>query len=303
MKLRQLEIFRAVYLAGSVAGAALALKISAPAVSRMLGFIESKLQYSLFTRTHSGLLPTFEAQQLFRSSNLLFEKLTEFGALATTLQLGVGRQLRIGCSSTANLRLVPLAVKRFTERYKTTSVSFNLVQADTMLGQILSSEIDVGVSGIHVEHPEVLVQPLRVMRLVLAFRRGHPISFHELARNKSLAIDVVSPLRRVRFSSPSTQIRDVEARLQQIDDQTVSVRLSISALAFVRVTDFVCIIDELAVKDCGFTDIDFLPLEELPTFSLSLVSLQQSPTANLVAQFRECLTEVITRSEENELLR
>jgi DNA-binding transcriptional LysR family regulator len=68
MKLRQLEIFRAVYLAGSVAGAAQALKISAPAVSRMLTYVESKLQYLLFTRTSSGLLPPYEAHELFKGS-------------------------------------------------------------------------------------------------------------------------------------------------------------------------------------------------------------------------------------------
>jgi hypothetical protein len=49
----------------------------------------------------------------------------------------------------------------------------------------------------------------------------------------------------------------------------------------------------LSVRDCGFEDIEFLPLEDMPVFQLSLFSLHQGPTANLVAVFHDCLKEVV----------
>ena len=56
MNLRQIEVFRAVMLAGSVTDAARSLHVSQPGISRMLSHIELQLGLRLFERRKGRLL-------------------------------------------------------------------------------------------------------------------------------------------------------------------------------------------------------------------------------------------------------
>ena len=67
-KLRQMEVFRAVMLTGSMNGAAKLLFVSQPAVSRLIAHAEQSLGLQLFARDKGKLTPTPEAQRLFEKS-------------------------------------------------------------------------------------------------------------------------------------------------------------------------------------------------------------------------------------------
>jgi molybdenum-dependent DNA-binding transcriptional regulator ModE len=55
LKLRQIEVFQAIMLAGSVSGAGRMLLVSQPAVSRVLALTESRLGYPLFERARQAV--------------------------------------------------------------------------------------------------------------------------------------------------------------------------------------------------------------------------------------------------------
>ncbi len=63
---RQIEAFRAIMLAGTVTGAAERLRISQPAVSRLISQLESKSKLKLFQRQRQRLHPTPEAIAFYR---------------------------------------------------------------------------------------------------------------------------------------------------------------------------------------------------------------------------------------------
>ena len=62
MNLRQIEVFRAVMITGSVSGAARLLHVSIPAVSRLLSHTETRLGFLLFERVKGRLHATAEAK-------------------------------------------------------------------------------------------------------------------------------------------------------------------------------------------------------------------------------------------------
>ena len=81
MNLRQCEVFRAVMTASSITEAADRLGITQPAVSKMLAQIERDPGFPLFLREHRRLVPTPEAQALFKEVERAFlglEHLTRF---------------------------------------------------------------------------------------------------------------------------------------------------------------------------------------------------------------------------------
>ncbi|CAJ3076526.1 LysR family transcriptional regulator [Burkholderia pseudomallei] len=61
LNLRQIEVFRAIMLTGSISGAAKLLHVSQPAVSRLISYAEQRLGLALFERIKGRLYPTPEA--------------------------------------------------------------------------------------------------------------------------------------------------------------------------------------------------------------------------------------------------
>ncbi|MBL8669235.1 MAG: LysR family transcriptional regulator, partial [Alphaproteobacteria bacterium] len=77
MNLRQLEIFRAVMLAGTATAAARQLGIAQPAVSKHLRQMEARLGLALFDRAGKRLVPTADARALLDHAERLFAGLEQ----------------------------------------------------------------------------------------------------------------------------------------------------------------------------------------------------------------------------------
>ena len=80
MRLRQIEIFYAVYSAGSISKAAELLGVSQPAVSKVLRHTEDSLGFPLFERHSSGLNLHKKPLTCLRAPQRFFQKLVDFGA-------------------------------------------------------------------------------------------------------------------------------------------------------------------------------------------------------------------------------
>src|SRR5690349_6640425 len=81
-KLRHMEVFRAVMLTGSISAAAKMLYVSQPAVSKLIQYIEGRLAYRLFERINNRLVPTHEAQILYREVERVYQAALEVNECA-----------------------------------------------------------------------------------------------------------------------------------------------------------------------------------------------------------------------------
>ena len=109
-KLRHMEVFRAVMLTGSISAAAKLLYVSQPAVSKLIQYIEGRLTYRLFERINNRLVPTAEAQVLFREVERVYQAALEVNECALSLGAGGHRKLRISCSASLSTVVIPIAL-------------------------------------------------------------------------------------------------------------------------------------------------------------------------------------------------
>ena len=72
LTLRQIEVIRAIMVAGTVNGAAEMLNVSAPGISRVMKHAESVLGIRLFSRRHGRFTPTPEARNIFGQINEVY---------------------------------------------------------------------------------------------------------------------------------------------------------------------------------------------------------------------------------------
>ena len=110
LNLRQIEIFRAVMITGSIAGAAQLLRISAPAVSRLLSHTESRIGFALFERIKGRLYATPEAKKLFREVELVYAGVQRVNQLAHDLSESTEGIVNIVASPSVAQMLIPQAI-------------------------------------------------------------------------------------------------------------------------------------------------------------------------------------------------
>src|SRR5471032_3000145 len=85
LNLRQIEVFRAIMLSGSISGASKLLYVSQPAVSRLISYTEQRLGLMLFQRIKGRLYPTPEARRLFTEVNVVYQGVQRVNEVADDL--------------------------------------------------------------------------------------------------------------------------------------------------------------------------------------------------------------------------
>ena len=172
LNLRQIEVFRAIMMAGSISGAGRMLHVSQPAVSRVLALTETRLGYRLFERVKSRLSPTAEARRLYAEVEQVYGGIQRVNDLAASLgQSGAG-MLKIVASASYGQRLVPMALGRFRDRNADARVDYRSVTFDELAAYFLSGQADIGISMRPPDHPNLASTRLATVPVTRARTSG-----------------------------------------------------------------------------------------------------------------------------------
>ena len=174
LNLRQIEVFRAIMLAGSVSAAGRMLHVSQPAISRMLALSEDRLGFKLFERQRTRLFPTAEARRLYAEVEGLYRGVERVNDLARNLARSGAGSLRIVASASYGERLVPMALQRLVPRNPGAHVSLRHVTYDEMADRFLTGDADIGISMTPPDHGNLKAVELGRDALVCLLPASHP---------------------------------------------------------------------------------------------------------------------------------
>ncbi|MGH8818632.1 MAG: LysR family transcriptional regulator [Achromobacter pestifer] len=182
LNLRQIEVFRAIMMSGSISGAGRMLHVSQPAVSRVLALTESRLGYRLFERVKSRLSPSAEARRLYAEVEQVYGGIQRVNDLAASLgQSGAG-MLKIVASASFGQRLIPMALERFRGRNADARVDYRSVTFDELAAYFLSGQADIGISMQPPDHPNLTSVRLARVPVVCALPASHPLTRRDVVR-------------------------------------------------------------------------------------------------------------------------
>ncbi|WP_232468049.1 LysR substrate-binding domain-containing protein [Bordetella genomosp. 13] len=207
MNLRQIEVFRAVMLAGSVSGAAQMLHVSQPAVSRLISYTEQRLGFALFQRLRGRLHPTAEAQKLFGEIEVLYQAVQRINGLADDLANQTGGMLRVACSPSLAYALMPMAIAAFARRWPDVKVAFEGMLAEPLVDALLTQRVDLAVAIVPLQHPRIQTHRLYRNRIVAVLPPGH-----RLAARRRLRVTDLRDERVIGYS-PETPLAHAIGRL------------------------------------------------------------------------------------------
>lgn len=195
INIRMIEVFRSVMLAGSVVGAARLLHVTQPGVSRTIALLETRLGYPLFERRGRRIVPTAEAEALYREVEHVYVGVDRITQLAVDLRSQQAGALRIATLPALSQWLVPRAVARFLQTREGVSCFVQSLPSRQIADLVSTRQFDVGVVELPMTMPAVRVEPLAPVQTVAVMPAAHA-----LARKKVLS---VKDLDGVRLVMPS----------------------------------------------------------------------------------------------------
>ncbi|KAA2213190.1 LysR family transcriptional regulator [Teichococcus oryzae] len=175
-KLRQMEVFRAVMLTGSIKGAAKLLFISQPAASRIVAHTEATLRLKLFNRVRGKLVPTPEGEILFQEVDDFYQRALRVDEFAGSLAEGPSGTLNVSSSPCLGRGLMATTIARFAARYPGIRVNFRTTLLNDMAQELLGNKVNLAVSVLPLDHPNLLVTPIMEGRMVAVVPQGHALA-------------------------------------------------------------------------------------------------------------------------------
>ena len=241
---RQLEAFRLVMLRGSVTGAALALKISQPAVSRLIRDLEVRSGIKLFERRGNHLLPTPEASLLLAEVERYTYGIQAVSTFAEDLRTRRRGMLRVVALPAMAMGFLPRFVASFIKGRSLESVHVHGMPSHLVIEAVAAGQAEIGLAANPPERPGLRLEPLN-SRAVLVVPKGHRLARRGTVEAKDLAGE-----RFISLAEPSIFTARVETMFADVQRRTVvTTPLSGIACSLVAAGTGIAIVDPFSASD------------------------------------------------------
>ena len=283
MKMRHIELFRAVMQHGGFTRAAAATGDAQPNVSRAIAALERDVGFALFVRDHRRALPTPEGEALYREIERSFAGLDRLRMAAADIRaFGTGR-LRVACLMALSLDVAPRTLRRFAALFPEATVSFQARPSSQVWDYTAGGQCDIGFAGPKEGFTGVEATDFLALPGVVVLPRGHALTRktviepRDLAGERFLSLALEDPTRHV--IDGVFQQASIERRLL-IDTQPEAM-----LCAMVAENLGVSIVSPITAADQGHRGIVARPFSVDIPFIVQLLTPQDRPTSKLACAF------------------
>ena len=277
MKLRQIEVFRAVMKTGSISAASGFLHVSQSAISQVLIHTEQQLKFPLFNRVKGRLQETQEARTLFREIEQVYAGVLRVNELAESLKRSHSGIMQILASPGPGHALLPEAVRRFRYSHPGIRIGLDMLSYGPMMEKLKTNQADFAVVMCPEEERDVRTSHLCDASLVCLLPTAHPlcglqvISPSDLGGQQLIAFAGGSALGRL--------IADAFEQSGEAPDIAVEVAFGISTPNLVRCGVGIAIIDSLTALSVAAPDLTTRPFSSTGSFEVVVMQSAERPAS------------------------
>lgn len=291
MNLRHIEIFHAVYVSGSITGAARMLNVSQPSVTKTLRHAEQLLGFPLFHRSSGRLIPTEEAHALFSDIADIQTRVASLRQASRNMRRGTGVTLCISALPSLALSVLPRAAAQFMRRSPGVFFDLQTMHHDEISRRLHERTTDLVIAY---EVPGGLAASARWLgegELGLLYREQDlPNAEPRIALETVADREFIS----VASSGPIGELLRGELARHDLDLAAVtSVRTFYIASALVREGVGMTIIDNFTAQAAIGDGVSFRPLRPSLTFDVHAIALESRPPSRLATEFLDVLAATI----------
>ncbi len=295
LTLRQIEVIRAIMVAGTVKGAAELLNVSPPGISRVMKHTESQLGIRLFSRIHGRYAPTEEAYDIFAQITAVFKSVENLQFSIEALKSGAARSIGFAAVPSIAHHVFPAAVKRLRGKFPKLLLNLNTIKIEEAIDYLLLRKGEVAALSYKLDHPGLTMQPLYSGHLKAIVPSGHPlasapsVSLNELTRETLIGIEPDDPYGRI-LAEPFRQYGlDFSFSIAARTSQTIA--------ALVGQGLGVAVIDELSLAGpIRLPGIAILPISEPTSFRTYAAFNADQPRSIFADEFVALLRDEMIRA-------
>ncbi|AEI76767.1 transcriptional regulator LysR family [Cupriavidus necator N-1] len=288
MNLRQIEVFRAVMLTGSISGASKLLYVSQPAISRLMSHTEQRLGLELFRRTKGRLYPTPEARRLLGEVNAVYEGIERVNEIAEDLAANRTGSLRLTCSPNLGQTVLPRAIASFRAAHPAVRVVVRTQIPGNMLRALLSGQVDLAVSNMPLVHPNLEARLLVKNAIVALVPVDHRLATRSWVRPAELVgEDLIGYGPDVPFGLLVHEMFGSEGNQP---DMRVQVEQAHVARALAQAGAGIALVDAMTVFGQSWPNIVAVPVRTKVNASVQIFHVQTEPLSRLSLEFVDTLT-------------
>ncbi len=181
LRLRHFEVFLAVARSGSMQNAARSLRLTQPAVSKLIGELEAIFGARLFERSRRGVALTECGKALVARGELFLNDLASAEEEVTALALGATGRVRVGVLPVAENRILPITLLSLIKAAPKLSIQIEAGTTAALLNSLRRGEIECVVGRL--DHGDVGAD-LRCEKLIQMPIKIVVAPEHPLARAK-----------------------------------------------------------------------------------------------------------------------
>ena len=281
MRTRHIEVFNSIYKTGSVTSAAKLLNVSQPSVSKVLAHAEQQLGFPLFERIRMKLVPTPEANILFKHTAVMADVLQDINQISESLTEFPTDRLRVSCTPSLGINFLPRAIAEFKQNNPNVSFEISTLHYADLKNKIKDTSLDIAIAQDQKEDEEIGLLHLKKGKFVMLESRNNHV------KNSK-------PLPFIKLSSKSPLGKKLDQYIERNNINFVSTITSDNyqmAGAMVKNGYGFTILDEFTANLSQFSGLIIKPLIPKLEFKIDLMFLKEKPLAIATKKFMEFLSE------------
>lgn len=291
MKLRQIEIFNAVYSCGSISGAARMLNVAQPTVSKILKHSEDQLGFLLFRRIKGRLVATSEANILIPETEAIYKQISKLKLTAENLKNPKDGKIRLVSVAALSIEILPRAIKEYRRKNPNSQFIYQTEHFSNMMATLHEYDKELGFALNPPMTEGVTATPIANGELVCIYGSGEFDDYPERLKLKDLVgYDYVS----IEDSGPLSDLLNERLNAEDIIySSKIIAQTYFVARNMVGLGCGVAIVDQCTALSNKPENISVKGFNPPLNFKVKALHLTERPLSKACADFLKFVTENI----------
>lgn len=294
MNQRQLQAFRLVLQNGSITTAAQALRITQPAMSRLIADLERSLGFALFRREGGKITPTVEAIEFGREVDHMYFGMDRLRQIAREIKELRRASLYVATMPMISFEIMPRAITAFLVHHQGIRLTHNVHTSARIVDLVTSRQIELGIAHSHVNPGNV--------DTIASYRTHFVCAMHPSHRLTAKKVITPADLDGEPFIGLSLQAQtsnDISRHLADANaapDILVQTQPSYSACGLVAQGLGITIVDPMTPKVFG-PALKILPFKPEVPFDFHLIKARGAKLSQAAQEFATYIMAEIGRTD------
>ncbi len=270
MNFRQIEAFRTVMACGTTTRAAEILRVSQPAVSRLLADLERSTRLRLFERGKGRIRPTGEGLAFYDEVQRAFIGLERLSYAAENIRSFASGSLRVASLPVLGHTFLPRVVAAFCRDFPGISVLLHIRSSEAVKDLVAAGQFDIGFAADEIDWAGVEARVFVAPEAVCLLPADHPLA----ARDK-LAPQDFADARFISLASEDAARRRIDRLFEKTGVRrriVVETQYSVTICNLVRQGVGVSLVNPLALEGLDRTGLAVVPFRPRVHFRTLLIT-------------------------------